>query len=803
MAEDRDEGTRGAAWLATAVLVSAWLVVQWTTWQPGMPAASFDDLSWPATLAQAAFEGRPFGSGLIYTGGPWSLLYTGQHHPALAWLPTWYSGAVALAMATALLCLWQDRSAPALLLLGLAATLPLSPFSDYRLLALPLLALLLWLRGGRGATLLCIALLVLAAFAAWAKFSVFIAALLILLPAEFLLLLRERRWPLLTPAFLLACVGAHLLAGQPLSALPDFLRQSFALAAGYGDAISRNGPHTWTPLWSSLERCGFLLLALATLLPALSAARRRPLPVQIQAQAALCGLAALLFLYWKAGFVRHDAHALYAWAGLLLANVVLLGMVWQRRGARRLHGALALAACLAYWTSSTHQPDFMASNQAERLWEQLRSRPVDAWRVVSGELDAATLDRRFADAMAAIRQQPTLPMLEGSLDVVTWPDVIALANGLAYRPRPLPGYLAGTPGLRRLAPAFFASPARPDWVLWARQDYDDHFPGVDEANILPALLAGYDATDVVAPFLLLRARQDWRPIKYLPLASLPLVPQAWIDLPADAGPLWAEVKLPRTLFGALQGLAWRRPRIYLQVEDEHAHRQLFNLPLPFAESGFLLSPVPNGMAELLALADWIEGAPLRTPAVRRLRLLTDQTGAGHAYDWPATLVLSHFSIQGTAEAKATDRRLTASLQGALLASYEVGSTPFPPSLGAENRLMAHPPSGLALEAGTLAALVGEDWWRRRIVLGFGIQDAAWQDASGASGVCFALTGRHAGQETTLWQRCLDPAGVATDRGEQQAGVTLPGTPFDQLLWQTDPKGDPFRDWAYWSQIRFE
>ena len=190
--------------------------------------------------------------------------------------------------------------------------------------------------------------------------------------------------------------------------------------------------------------------------------------------------------------------------------------------------------------------------------------------------------------------------------------------------------------------------------------------------------------------------------------------------------------------------------------------------------------------------------------MRRLRLLTDQTGAGHAYDWPATLVLSRLSIQGAAETVASPRRLTASLLRALLASYQVGSTPFPPSLAPDGRLMAHPPSGLVLEATALAALAGEDWWRRRIVLGFGIEDAAWQDAGGgATGVCFALAGRLGGQETTLWQRCLDPASVATDRGEQQAGVTLPATRFDQLLWQTDPKGDPFRDWAYWSEVRFE
>mgnify|MGYP001254080542 CR=1 FL=1 len=130
MAEDGDEGTRGAAWLVAAVLVSAWLVVQWTTWQPGMPAASFDDLSWPATLAQAALEGRPFGSGMIYTGGPWSLLYTGQHHPALAWLPTWYSAAVALAMAAAPLRLWQGPGAPAPALPGLAPPPAPAPLTD-------------------------------------------------------------------------------------------------------------------------------------------------------------------------------------------------------------------------------------------------------------------------------------------------------------------------------------------------------------------------------------------------------------------------------------------------------------------------------------------------------------------------------------------------------------------------------------------------------------------------------------------------------------------------------------------------
>ena len=60
---------------------------------------------------------------------------------------------------------------------------------------------------------------------------------------------------------------------------------------------------------------------------------------------------------------------------------------------------------------------------------------------------------------------------------------------------------------------------------------------------------------------------------------------------------------------------------------------------------------------------------------------------------------------------------------------------------------------------------------RRLRLGFGIEDGAWTTGQ-VKGVCFKVEDVKGGSEP-LWQRCLDPHDVVTDRGAQTADVVLP------------------------------
>lgn len=781
-------------WTGVALLVVATYLLHFLPLQPQMPAASLD-AAWAATFAQDYLAGAAWGRDLVFMFGPLSFLVTGAYDPLL------YDATLAVralahgGVALALALLWRPLPRAWLWALPLLAVLPLSVGVDAQFLLLPLLAALLR-ASGRGAWLWPL-LVMLSAVFGWAKFSFLLSAALLLPLADLVLLWRQRRWPCMTPLLLLAGLATHLAAGQPLDTLPAFLATSFEVAVGYTSAASTPGPPGWPAAWSSLERLAFLALAAALLALALWEARRAAVDSARAGAASVLRamtlpLAGALFLLWKAGFVRHDAHALQAWTGLVLVSIALMPLVGRARPALL---AIALLATAAHWISGAHQ-GFAGGWPRPLVGERSATQAAAGWQYLSdrdGRL--ATLDRARAQAWALLADRYRLPALDGRVDVVPWPGIAAVAAGLDYRPRPAPGYIASTPALRRLVVAYFTGPLRPDWVLWRQQELDRQYPLLQEAHLLPLLLTGYDWVDSAAGFLLLRHRDRARTLTETPLATLTLPPDAWVDLPAAQGPLWARLELPVTLWGHLQTALWRPPLLALGVELADGTQLSFPLPRPPAAEGFLLSPVSVDLTGLALLLRWLDDHAL-PPSPRRVRLSSDQAAPSLAYAWPARLQLARLEVAGAREFPLDPDSLSGVLLDELLSSYPPGSSKHPPGLQSGGRLVAFPPSRLTLK---VASLLGAG----RLQVGFGIVDEAWQSEAATDGACFRIEAMAGGSPTVLFERCLDPFRVAADRGPQSTVVILPERGVEALLFATDPRGNLYRDWAYWQDLRPE
>ncbi len=734
--------------------------------------------------------------------GPLSFLVTNAYDPALYdWmvvLRVLQHGSLALALAL----LWQPLERRWLWLLAPLALLPLPFIEDYQGLLLPSMAVLL--RAARRGPWLWPLLVILAAVFGWAKFSILLAAGLLLPLGDLLLAWRCRRLPLMTPLLLLTGLATHLAAGQPLAALPDFLRTSVQVAVGYTMDESRTGPLGWSPAWSSLERLGFLTLALALAGTVAWGLLRSHRLAPSGARGAIPGLVLMpilitaAFLSWKAGFVRHDAHALTAWAGLALLSVALVPVV--ERG-RICLISIVLLATAAHWVSAVHQKGFGDDLLRTTLLRRPLWQATAAWSYLTDhEARLAAFDRQQAASWAEIRQQFPLPPLAGSVDIVPWPGAMVVAAGLDYRPRPAPGYIATTTALRQLNLDHFTGPNRPDWVLWQLNNFDNHYPLLDEAHLLPTLLTSYDWVDNVSGFQLLRHRDTPRTLDLLELPDLLLPANEWVVLPQEPGPLWARLELPITFWGQVQTALWRPPLLALGVELTDGTRQLFPLPLLTATDGFLLTPLLSGRLELTGLLRWLDDGEFANQRIARLRLVTDQSAAGHAYEWPARLRLARMTVAGPREYPLSPKLVRSGLLAELLASYRVGDSDLPPALDDEGLLWAHPPLRLSLSAARARAAAGV---AGSLQVNFGIRDTAWQAEPNTNGVCFRVIALIGGTGETLFERCLDPFRQTADRGPQQATVMLPAAPFDRLAFDTDPRGDRYRDWAYWSLTAVE
>ncbi len=771
--------------------------------QPPMPGSKGDQ-SWVETFVVMFLQGRVWGRDVVFMYGPLSFLYTQQFHPALfAWTIAFNTCCV-LGVVVALHLVGGRRWPLTLLLAGLwILTAPSN--RDSLLFLLPLFTALLYAGRwplARGLWPLLLALTVIAGFA---KFSLLLAGLVVLLPVDLLLVLsRQRRLPWATLGFLVGLPLCQVAIGQPLAALPDFIASSLAITQGYALDESLAGPVGWG-VW---ERVAFLALAgslsLAQALRVFWTWRRRQ-PVDALQLALLAAVPATSFLLWKAGFVRHDGHAQIAWAGLSYVGVTVIAATladWRRWPLPALALLVALVASVASGLSITAHNNSSAA--AFNLSNRLRQIGGSSQELLAFAADPAAaveaLRQQRLTALREIRAQYPLPDLPGSVEVVPLPASIVTANDLDYDPRPTYGYAALAPELLANNLAHIEGPPGPQWIYWQSLTTDRGYPGIDDANLVPAILRYYDPINLVAGLLQLQRRAQPRQVEQQDRGEVTLANGTWVALPQDGLALWGTLDAPLTTFGQFLAVVWHPPILSIELELASGKRHRYRLPTIAAHAGFQLTPLLASNYDLLQL---FAGRVSEQAAQRviQVRLLAPE-GAAAAFVLPARLHLATLAVAGAAEHPPGATLASTDVILALFQSYLAGSTPYPPGIDPDLRLRAHAPSMLTISGKRLAELLGQQPLGA-LRLRFGLDNGAWQGGNRTDGVCFSVAEQRGGQESQLFQRCLDPLHRAEDRNEQAADIALSGGLPDRYIFRTDPGTSLQWDWAYWSHVAFE
>src|SRR5262249_7602044 len=139
----------------------------------------------------------------------------------------------------------------------------------------------------------------------------------------------RRRLSLLPLTFIASLIVFWIAARQPLAILPRFVGRSFDLGSGYGEAMALRYPY----LSDRIELIGFLVLAVVFLYRTATRSWRKAL-----------AMLPVLFVVFKIGFTRQDAHDIDAVA--LLALAIYINLPGRRE--RVEWGVLAAAASLLF-----------------------------------------------------------------------------------------------------------------------------------------------------------------------------------------------------------------------------------------------------------------------------------------------------------------------------------------------------------------------------------------------------------------------------------------------------------------------
>ncbi len=594
MSHADEKPTRSADALAFA-LCALHALVRWVPWAP-KPVGSDIDASWSWVFHEVWSRPLACGRDVVFTYGPYGFLLTESYHPATFGVRVVVLTAVSLLLAGVAWRIVRARTS-----------------SPWIAMAWTLLLVESMAVGNPQANLFLDVLLhllvVAAAVGALAKFTLLLGGVVAVAAVAL-----RRRNRSVAATFVAAFLAAWGIAGQSFAALPAYLGSSAGIAAGYAESMGRAAP--------PLQILGFLACAVAAWgLCARSGAGGR------------VATATLLFLVFKAAFVRYDApHALQGESALLLW-IAASQIPSATRPRRRVETVVALGAAGAVFV----------------LMSRLESTPWStSWPAqVAAALDVCTgsdsLRSRNAAAIASIRAETPVPALAGTVDLVPARAGIVLASGLDYAPRPvIQSYCAFTPALLRLNADHFSGDAAPANVLFTIVDaIDGRVPAMDDSLCLPVLLARYDVVGSAAEHLVLARRERAHAVRMEPLATRRVRFGETIavePVPPAVG-IWAEFDIAPTLLGRAASFLYRPPILRLALRLADGSVGSFRLVPGIASAGFLLSPLLQDDAEYRSFAAGTADAR----AVRSLAVSSAETGdAAWAYGADFGLRLSAF-----------------------------------------------------------------------------------------------------------------------------------------------------------------
>ncbi len=761
---------------------------------PRLPLGTDLDSAWCAVLGYAHEQGLQFGTDLTFTYGPLGFLTTLYFSP---YAP------VLRVVVDAFLCFGVIMGASLLAwrLPSVWRWLWLAVFVFFAANNEPRTDLLVDL-GLLGWGLLCLVetgprlpvylgiLALLGAFGALAKVTYLFAALLTVVMVTCDLLLRRR--VKLGLGLVFGFLGGFLLGwlslGQHLGNLTPFLRHALTMTRGYGGAMALDAfPQLWLPSLLMLLTTVAVVLVRVLAADAIAGQRHWPRRMVLLAWSGL-----LLALVWKHGQVRAERDHLEVLIGFIPVLALGLdavpggGLFWRRISriaAIAGCGLATIALCLLF-----------AGHVGARF-----TRPFTLLARNVGQLcRPGRYLREMREFQQAERMAADLPRVRertrgASTDVFGNDQAYAIFNALKYRPRPVfQSYAAYSRALEALNEQAYLRPTAPEYVLFRLQAIDDRFPTLEDAALLPLLLANYTPVDVEGPFMLLHARQK-APVRRTLLRETTVAIGEQIDLQAFGNwQLWLEVTLEPSWLGWLRKIFYRPPEVLLGVWCLAPTLRVarFHAPPPMLAAGFLANPLQLDNSDVMDL--------YAGNAVTRAAAYTVEPAPGSERFWKNSVRVRVFRVENQlGKCSSPDLARLMKFPGFEVAPTDVLSVMTSIVQVSGKPALLVPPGGslrFTLPPGK-STITGR----------YGFAPAAYLLGGATPGAEFRIEEERAdGTRRLLHSQTLRPVGNADDRGMRTFSVSCPGGGPRKILLRAMPVPEGPSRWDYtcWAGVGF-
>ncbi len=603
-----------ADWLFGLMLLITTLAVV-IPLSPAMPWEGLDP-SWIFSMNQAEAQGLVFGRDLIFTFGPYASIYTSTYHPGTDTLML--LGSLCLAVGFFLALYLNFRTSRWYVKAGLWAVLAGITYSrDALLFFYPILigvwviqsvqpseperdrpdpgygwTWVLFIPFGllpliKGSLLLaCWATVVLSALAVW-KSGNRNSAVAICLTA------------------VVSLVLFWMMARQPLAGLPRYLGSMFFIIQGYTEAMSLSGKSDEVMAYLSFGI--FIIWAVA----------RQSHGARFSKAMLASAFALIIFLSLKAGFVRHDFHA------LIPATMCLyLGLL-----AATLTSGWVQAVCLIAGLTAWHSIDENYRHTRLPTWvTNLTSTYQNSWKGLTGRLtNPDGLNKQFGMTLANIHSHSQFPLLSGTTDIYSFDQSFLFASGNSWNPRPiLQSYSADTPELLQINRDYLLGDTRPDNIIFRIQPIDRRLPSLEDGLSWPFLLTAYQPGQLFKGYLFLKQRTI-EPRLTARLAPLSKTRHAFgeaIPIPDTDSPLMARIQLKPSWLGRLASLFYKPSQLQIKLTLQRGRPRTYRLISQMAKTEFMLSPLIENSFEFQHL--YLNDGALTAKKVKSIMLVAPE-----------------------------------------------------------------------------------------------------------------------------------------------------------------------------------
>ena len=577
----------------------------WTLpWPISLPRAGLDP-SWHIGISMAFLENLQFGKDIVFAYGPLGFLWRPFLINYNLWsLSLFFSFFTHFLFIGSIFLLLKKLSARWYHYIALITILIFAiPPIEYKLgiIVLIFLYVLILSTESRGKDLVGLVFMgSLLSIATLIKFNAFFMSISIILIFLVCMLAKKnvKYGAYLMLSYFIFLISLWLVSGQNVANFIRYLHNGIELSHGYTDAMAISGQN-WQVFIGLISILSVLVLFMYSVRE-----NKRNILLFL-----LLNLG-ILFMAFKHGFVRHDAHVLFFFRVYLLFFGLLLIITLQEIKIRefdyRNHADIFLnifMIIILFFSMCPVAPsilndNIMTKSPSYSLAGDLLTNPTSFRETVESQKER--IRKKYP-----LDQQTIKYIDEKTVDVFPWDIALCWAYDFNWSPRPVfQSYTAYTQHLDKINSQHFMENSSPQAILYAYKSIDGRYPLFDEPTTFRTILCDYTYLNKSGEFLLLTHNPKAKNCGFEEnLGTINSEIGQLVSIPEyNEGYVFGHIELEYSFIGKIMKIIYKPYPVYMQFKfKDGTYSQNFRFIPDTAKNGISLSQYVGNLDDLTSI----------------------------------------------------------------------------------------------------------------------------------------------------------------------------------------------------------